>query len=273
MRALIAAFAIVSGASAGTAQAQQAPAAAAPPAAVALWRIDCGRLIEEEAEPSPWNRQPLPVPCYLIRHGERYMLWDAGVSARALGDAHPTIKLDRTIPDQLAQLGVSPERIELVGISHYHGDHTGQASAFPRARLIIGAADLDALRREAPPEGAAPSHLAPWISGGAPVSALAEDLDVFGDGRVVVLMTPGHTPGHSSLLVKLDQGSVILGGDLWETREDLRDTMPDFNTSRAETAASRERVRRLADRLDATVILQHEIADIALLPPFPEAAG
>jgi glyoxylase-like metal-dependent hydrolase (beta-lactamase superfamily II) len=253
--------------------AMQAPPAPQP-GPLAMWRLDCGRILEEDEGASPWNPQPMPVACFLIRHGERYMLWDAGISARALGNAHPTLKLDRTIADQLAQIGVRPEQIAFVGISHYHGDHTGQASAFPRARLLIGAADLEALRRDPPPGGAAPTHLAPWLTGGSPVSALTEDLDVFGDGSVVVLMTPGHTPGHTSLLVKLPRGNVILSGDLWATHENvLRDTMPDFNTSRAETAASRERIRRIADRLDATLILQHEALDVARLPVFPEAAG
>lgn len=253
--------------------AMQPPPAQQPPP-LAMWRLDCGRIMEEDEGASPWNRLPMPVPCFLIRHGERYMLWDAGLSARALADAHPTLKLDRTIADQLAQIGVRPEQIEFVGISHYHGDHTGQASAFPRARLLMGAGDLEALRREPAPGGAAPSHLAPWLTGGAPLSALTEDRDVFGDGTVVVLMTPGHTPGHTSLLVKLPSGNVILSGDLWATHENVfRDTMPDFNTSRADTAASRERIRRMAERLDAMLILQHEALDMLRLPAFPEAAS
>ena len=100
-----------------------------------------------------------------------------------------------------------------------------------------------------------------------------DDRDVFGDGRVTVLMTPGHTPGHSSLLVKLAGGTVILSGDWWATHENvLRGPMPEFNTSRAETLASRDRVSRLADKLDATVILQHEPADTSKLPAFPKAA-
>ena len=96
---------------------------------------------------------------------------------------------------------------------------------------------------------------------------------MFGDGRVVMLMTPGHTPGHSALLVKLATGPVILAGDLWFSHADaLRGTMPDFNTGRAETEASRERIARLADKLDAVIILQHEPADVAKLPPFPRPA-
>lgn len=267
MKALIGLAAALAASSA----AAQAPA---PEPSLSLWRLDCGRIEDGIAWSSPWLKAPMPVPCFLVRHGSRYLLWDAGLSARALGNAHPTLKLDRTISDQLRQIGVKPDQIEFVATSHYHGDHTGQASQFPRARLIIGAGDLAALKSSPPPQGAAPTHLAPWIGGGAPVDALIEDKDVFGDGRVVVLATPGHTPGHLALLVKLAGGNVMLSGDLWATHGNvLTDDMPGFNTSRAETAASRERFRRLAYKLDATVILQHEIADVAKLPAFPKAAS
>lgn len=250
----------------------QAPPQA--PAAMALWRLDCGRLQDGEARPSPWRRVPMPVSCYLVKHGNRYLLWDTGLSAKAIGAAHPVMKLERSLVDQLAHIQVKPEQIEFVGISHYHGDHTGQASAFPKAKLLIGAGDLAALKIDPVPQGAAPAHLKPWLADGAPVQALVEDLDVFGDGRVVVLMTPGHTPGHTSLLVKLAGGNVLLGGDLWATSDDaVKDEMPDFNTSRAETAASRERIRRLASKYDAVIILSHEAADVATLPIFPESAS
>lgn len=255
---------------AASAPAQQAPTTMAP---LKLWRLDCGRIEENGARPWAWQRVPTPTPCYLVGNGNRYLLWDAGTSKRALGNAHPTIKLDRTITDQLTQIGVRPEQVEFVGISHYHGDHTGQATQFPKAKLLIGAGDLEALKRSPPPVGAAPPHVQPWIDGAAPVEALREDYDVFGDGRVTVLMTPGHTPGHSALLVKLARGPVILAGDLWFTHADaLREAIPDFNTSRAETIASRERIARLADKLDAVIILQHEPADVAKLPAFPAAA-
>jgi N-acyl homoserine lactone hydrolase len=248
----------------------QAPANDQP---LKLWRLDCGRLDENKARPWVWQQVPTPCPCYLIANGTRYLLWDAGISRRALGNAHPVAKLDRTITDQLAQIGVRPEQIEFIGISHYHGDHTGQATQFPKAKLLIGEGDLAALKSATPPGGAAPSHIQPWIDGKSPVMALAEDHDVFGDGKVTMLKAHGHTPGHNVLLVKLATGPVILAGDLWFSHSDaLRGTMPDFNTGRAETIASRERIARLAEKLDATIILQHEPADIAKLPAFPQAA-
>lgn len=250
-----------------------APAQKAAEPKVKLWQLDCGRNDENRGRAWAWQQVPTPTPCYLVGYGSRYLLWDAGVSRRALGNAHPTIKLDKTITDHLAQIGVHPDQVEFVGISHYHGDHTGQATQFPKAKLLIGAGDFEALKRATPPVGAAPPHIQPWIDGKAPVEALVEDKDVFGDGRVVVLMTPGHTPGHSSLLVKLASGPVILSGDLWFSHADaLRESIPDFNTSRAETIASRERISRLAEKLDAVIILQHEPADATKLPAFPRSA-
>jgi glyoxylase-like metal-dependent hydrolase (beta-lactamase superfamily II) len=255
-----------------------APDATAEPttpaaARLKLWRLDCGRLDENRGAKWAWQRVATPTPCFLVGNGNRYLLWDAGVSRRALGNAHPTIKLEHTITDQLGQIGVRPEQVEFVGISHYHGDHTGQATQFPKARLLIGAGDLAALRQTPPPGGSAPPHVQPWLDGTAPVDALKEDHDVFGDGRVTMLMTRGHTPGHSALLVKLATGAVILPGDLWFSHADaLRGTMPDFNTSRAETVASRERIARMAETLDAVIIVQHEPADVAKLPAFPAAA-
>jgi glyoxylase-like metal-dependent hydrolase (beta-lactamase superfamily II) len=249
-----------------------ASAHAAEPS-IKLWRLDCGTIEEGDPLPSPWFQRPVPVPCFLVQHGTSYLLWDAGLSARALGNQHPRLKLNRTISDQLRQIGVRSEQVGFVGISHNHGDHTGQAMQFPQAKLLIGVGDFEALKSATPPPGTAPTHIQAWVDGKAPVEALREDKDVFGDGSVMVLMTPGHTPGHSSLLVKLKSGAVILSGDLWWTHTDaLRARVPDFNTSRAETLASRDRISRMADKLDATIILQHELRDVELLPVFPKAA-
>ena len=253
------------------AQAPQAPQTQS--AKIKLWRLDCGRLDENKERPWAWQKVPTPCPCYLISHSGRFMLWDAGISKRGLGNGHPVAKLDRTISDQLAQIGVKPEQIEYIGISHYHGDHTGQATQFPKAKLLIGAGNLAVLKSSTPPAGAAPPHIQPWLDGKAPVDGLVEDHDVFGDGQVKILMAPGHTPGHSVLLVKLARGPIILAGDLWFSHADaIRGEMPDFNSSRAETLASRDRIARMAEKLDATVIIQHEPADITKLPAFPEAA-
>jgi glyoxylase-like metal-dependent hydrolase (beta-lactamase superfamily II) len=97
---------------------------------------------------------------------------------------------------------------------------------------------------------------------------------VFGDGTVLMLNTPGHTPGHHSLMVKLPQtGNVLLTGDLAHFRENYENNgVPSFNTNRAETVASIDRFKKIAANLKATVIIQHDARDLSKLPAFPAAA-
>ncbi len=252
-----------------------------PLPSVQLWRLDCGDFVVKDynaffSDTSAYPPGPKPIvgSCYLIRDENRYLLWDTGVDAKLVGAPadNPVIRMSlrRTILDQLATIGVRPDRIEMIGISHYHGDHTGQAASFPNATLLIGQGDLDALKAD-PSLGA--DMLAPWLKAGGKVKPARGDLDVFGDGKVVMLATPGHTPGHHSLLVRLDSGPVILSGDLWHFREQLaNDGVPPFNTDRAETLASMDRIKKLQANIHARLIIQHEPADVALLPAFPQAA-
>jgi N-acyl homoserine lactone hydrolase len=96
------------------------------------------------------------------------------------------------------------------------------------------------------------------------------DKDVFGDGTVLMLATPGH----HSLLVRLrETGAMLLTGDLAHFRENYETFgVPPFNTGRAETLASLDRFRKIAANLNATVIIQHDGRDIEKLPAFPAAA-
>lgn len=256
----------------------------APPpvhAALSLWRLDCGdfqindiNAFMSDTSEYPARPKHLVGSCYLIRHGDTYMLWDTGMRSALVGhpDTNPvmTVTLRTRIVDQLAQIGVRPEQVTIVGISHYHGDHTGQARDFPGARLLMGAADIAALRAR-PPEGQ--TDLAHWLGGGGQLTEVPGDLDVFGDGSVVMLNLPGHTPGHHALLVRLASGPVMLSGDTYHFAEQIAHRgVPPFNTNRAESLASMDRFDRLARNLHARVIIQHEPADVAKLPPFPRAA-
>jgi N-acyl homoserine lactone hydrolase len=259
--------------------AMQAPPAPRP--AMSLWRLDCGdfqindiNAFMSDTSEYPARPKHLVGSCYLIRHGGQYLLWDTGMPAALVGhpDVNPvmTVTLRTRIVDQLARIGVRPEQVNMVGISHYHGDHIGQARDFPNARLLIGAADLAAMRAR-PAEGQA--DLARWLSGGGQATEVQGDLDVFGDGSVVMLNLPGHTPGHHGLLVRLASGPVMLSGDTYHFAEQVaRRGVPPFNTNRAESLASMDRFDRLARNLHARVIIQHEPADVARLPAFPEAA-
>jgi glyoxylase-like metal-dependent hydrolase (beta-lactamase superfamily II) len=207
--------------------------------------------------------------CYLIKHGDDYMMWDSG-----FGKGAP-LAAKETIPEQLARLGLKPDNIKYIGISHYHGDHIGQVNLFPKATLLIGKADWEVLTDPAKASPMAnPATFSPWIKDGGKVEPVAGDKDVFGDGTVVMLNTPGHTPGHHCLLVKLsEKGYVLLTGDLAHFHENYETNgVPLFNTHRGDTLASLDRVKKIAANLKATVIIQHDARDVDKLPVFPAAA-
>lgn len=261
--------------------AQDKPAAAK----LSLTRLDCGTVrvnrlnAFSDTEAYPGQSRDLTVGCYLIRHGDQLMLWDLGLPTTLKGaafspggDMSATVR--RTLVEQLTELGIKPEDIDVVGISHFHFDHIGQLPDFPAAKLYIGKRDWDWLIDSSRPAWVNPQPFAHWIDGGGRVEPVERDKDIFGDGRVVMLDMPGHTPGHHTLLVRLaGMGPVLLSGDQAHFQENYDSNgVPEFNTDRAQTLASFDRFKALAKNLGATVIIQHEPRDVAKLPPFPKAA-
>jgi glyoxylase-like metal-dependent hydrolase (beta-lactamase superfamily II) len=244
---------------------------------MSLARLDCGTPNPPTAVNQRFSdtyaygdlKLQLIYSCYLIKHGDDYLLWDAG-HAMTTPNAAPKVSL----VDQLAQINLKPEQIKYVAISHYHGDHVGQAGSFPKSTLLIGKGDWDALASPKPPEGAVSAPFANWIKGEGKVEAVPLDKDVFGDGSVIMLYTPGHTPGHHSLLVKLPQmGAVLISGDLAHFRENYETNgVPTFNTDRAQTLASLDRAKKIVAGAKATVIIQHDARDLDKLPVFPASA-
>jgi N-acyl homoserine lactone hydrolase len=244
---------------------------------VTLTRFDCGNAAAPADIGARFSdtfqykelKLQLTFSCYLVKHGDDYMVWDTGFMVGANPNA-PKVSL----VDQLAQLKLKPEQIKYVGVSHYHGDHIGQVGLFPKSTLLIGKGDWDALTAAKPAPGVDPANFANWISGGGKVEPATLDKDVFGDGTVVMLDTPGHTPGHHALLVRLkEKGNVLLSGDLAHFHENYDgDGVPTFNTDRAATLASLDRFKKVAKNLNATVIIQHDPRDLGKLPVFPAAA-
>jgi len=263
-------------AAASVAIAFTAPAAAQSPE-LTLTRFECGT----PGQPTEVNQRFSDIyaypgvklqfvfSCYLVKHGDDYMIWDTGFGPDG-GARAPK----QTLTEQLAKLGVKPEQVKFVGISHYHGDHIGGAAQFPGATLLIGKGDWDILASPARPQGVDAKSVEHWISGGGKVEAVPLDKDVFGDGTVLMLYTPGHTPGHHSLLVKLPKtGPVLLTGDAAHFRENYdTDGVPSFNFDRAQTVASLERIKKLAANTKATVVIQHDARDVSKLPVAPESA-
>ena len=244
---------------------------------VTLTRFDCGTSqapVEVNTRFSdtyayPGLKLQWVYSCYLLKHGNEYMMWDTGQSMSA-GPVAPKLGL----VDLLAQMKVAPEQVKYIGISHYHGDHIGQANSLPKATLLIGKGDWDVLTSAKPATGVNPQLVSNWISGGGNVEPVPQDKDVFGDGTVVMLYTPGHTPGHHSLLVRLAQmGPVILSGDFAHFNENYESNgVPIFNTDRAQTIASIDRIKKIAANSKATIIIQHDARDVGKLPAFPDSA-
>ena len=252
------------------------PAFAQSPADVTLTRVDCGT----GATPTDVGRfsdtfaykdlkLTFTFSCYVIKHGDEYMVWDTGY---APGGSPNAAKVG--LVDRLKELKVTPDQVKYVGISHFHPDHTGQLAPFTNATLLIGKGDWDQITSPTPMQGANVAGFRSWIDERRKVEPLTADKDVFGDGSVVVLRTPGHTPGHSALLVRLkDMGPVLLTGDAVHFHENYEnDGVPAFNFDRAQTVASIQRMKQIVGNVKATVIIQHDTRDIGKLPAFPAAA-
>ncbi|QNM82737.1 N-acyl homoserine lactonase family protein [Sphingomonas sabuli] len=243
-----------------------------------LSRLDCGTIEFQDMNgffsdrPGVYPPGPGKVTdsCYLIRHGDQMLLWDTGLPAATLQepvqDNGMKGALTVSLADQLAKGGLKPADIDIVGISHMHSDHTGQAAEFSQARLLIGKRDFDQTAGKDDPFG-------PWRGAGKPVQAVSGETDIFGDGSVVALYLPGHSPDHLALRVNLASGPVLLTGDLYHStiaRE--KRSLPGFNTSREQTLESMDKFEALAKQTGAKVVIQHEPADIGKVPAFPQAA-
>lgn len=243
---------------------------------VSLTRLDCGTASQpsditrfSDTHTFDGKKVQLTYSCYLVQHGDEYLIWDAGQPDN--GDARAP---KTNLVGLLAQLKVEPKQVKYLAISHYHGDHVGQAPLLSLSTLLIGKGDWDVLTGKSENRMANPAPFTHWISGGGKVEPVPVDKDIFGDGSVIMLNTPGHTPGHHSLLVKLARmGNVLISGDLAHFHENYAsDGVPTFNTNRADTLASFDRFKKIAKNLNATVIIQHDARDIDKLPAFPLSA-
>ncbi|UGX97560.1 N-acyl homoserine lactonase family protein [Bradyrhizobium barranii subsp. barranii] len=200
--------------------------------------------------------------CYLIKHSSKgCFLWDTGIAdavaamPNGLVPADPkavTWRRPKTLAAQLEQLGLKPDDVKAMAVSHTHPDHTGNVELFPEAMLYVQKAEYDWPGANNEPRFK-PSH---------PVELLAGDKDVFGDGSVTILSTPGHTPGHQSLLVKLPKtGAVVLSGDAvhfkdnWDNRR-----VPSMNANKDQSAASMQKIADTLTKDKAQLWINHDKA-------------
>jgi N-acyl homoserine lactone hydrolase len=217
--------------------------------------------------------------CYLIKHGDSFFLWDSGMSDSIVakpegvsaGGGILTLWVRKTLGSQLAELGIAPAEISHVAFSHFHGDHVGNANLFTAATLYIQEAEYDAAFGSNPGEfGFAPA-LYEKLKLNRTVK-LNGDQDVFGDGSVVILATPGHTPGHQSLLVRLPRrGAVVLSGDMVHFEDNwVHRRVPARNFDREQSLQSMKRIAALLATERAELWINHDKVQSARIPKAPQ---
>lgn len=217
--------------------------------------------------------------CYLIKHAKGLMLWDTGMSdaiaampdGLVVGGGMLTLRVPKTLASQLSEMGIAPTAVTHLAISHFHSDHCGNANLFTSATLYIQEAEYDA----AFGENAAKFNYAPANYEklrASPVVKLNGDHDVFGDGSVVIVATPGHTPGHQSLLVRLPKtGVVVLSGDMVHFEENwVNRRIPARNFNKEQSAQSMEKVAALLSRTNGTLWINHDKVQDAQVPKAPD---
>lgn len=249
---------------------------------IELWRLDCGKMVIDDisyfSDTHTYDGQSATISngCYLIRNGDQLLLWDAGIARDYLGNTESRggwlSTISQTIEDQLAEIGFDPSDVGFLGISHFHGDHIGQAADFSDATLLMHESSINWIREN--PPGNAHTRLHAWFAGESMMTGFDGDHDVFGDGTVSIITLPGHAPGHAGLLVRLSEtGYVLLSGDLYHFQSEVGTRIVSkWNLSRADTLASMERFESIISALKPIVVIQHDPGDIAKLPPFPKSA-
>lgn len=248
-----------------------------------LYAFDCGRIemkdlsLFTQGDEYDGRTNDAAVMCFLIRHPDGDLLWDAGVPA-SIHDAGEEgiasgpfgITLPNTIESQLAEIGLTVDDVDYFAPSHSHFDHIGDSNRFADTTLIIDKDERAYMFRD---EAREDEQLFPLYSAleGAETVEYDGDYDVFGDGKVKILAMPGHTPGHVSLLLQLDnEGPVLLSGDLYHLQESRENRyVPKFNTSVEDTLASMDRFEQIAADMNARVVIQHVMADYEELPRLP----
>lgn len=214
---------------------------------------------------------------YLIQHPDGNLLWDAGLSEDLIGkepfttpEGAFTVSRKTGIEEQLKSIGLSTNDIKYIALSHTHFDHSGSASKLPNAIWIVQENEYNFVTSEEQKKQSPDNFNA--IKNLKALKKINGNYDVFGDGRVVIVSTPGHTPGHQSLFVDLEQeGPLMLTGDMYhmeESRENSR--VPIFNHDVDQTLASMEVFETFAKEKGARVIIQHSSKDYNSLNPAPE---
>lgn len=249
---------------------------------VRLYVFDCGVLVRGEPTAYGLTREQVgdtnfSDACYLVVHPKGTLLWDVGI----IPDAQVTNggveipagrgnrnRASRTLRSQLAEIGYRPPDITYLAVSHGHGDHVANANDYAGSTWLVQKAERDAMFSEQAPQGAGFANYSALRN--SRTVELSGDYDVFGDGSVVLKSTPGHTPGHQSLFLRLARvGSILLTGDLYHYPAERTLKKIPANDDKERTQASRDAIDQLLLKTGGQLWIQHDIVANASLRKSP----
>lgn len=241
------------------------------PVELKLYVFDCGEiLVRDKAIFNPALPSGLHITfadtCYLIKHPKGTLMWDTGLADSLLGVAGGVdvgngafnLTVSKTLKSQLEEINVDPLSVDYIAFSHLHFDHTANTRYFQNATWLIQAPEYKvAFSPQAESFFFNPDDYNSLK--GNETKLLNGHFDVFGDGSVVIVSTPGHTPGHQSLFLNLPEtGRIILSGDLYHFQENrVEYAIPIFNTKR-ESVHSFVLIDNLLDKTGAKLWIQHD---------------
>jgi glyoxylase-like metal-dependent hydrolase (beta-lactamase superfamily II) len=258
------------------------PRKAQPPKSVRLYVFDCGSLDIPDTSAYQLKKEELAttfmsVPCFLVAHPKGTMIWDAGAvpdTAFKPGSTAATLRYATSVKPlqaQLAEIGYAPADITYQAFSHFHWDHVGNANLFASATWLVRKLERDIMFADPPSPRTEPANYSA-LKNSKTVIVRQPDYDVFGDGTVIIKSTPGHSPDHQVLFLKLARtGPIVLSGDLYHYPEERKlNRVPTTEFNAAQTIESRAAVEAFLKKTGAQLWIQHDVTANARLKKAPE---
>jgi N-acyl homoserine lactone hydrolase len=252
-----------------------------PPKSTRLYIFDCGVIHTTNGDAYSLKKEEMAstemsIPCILVAHPKGTLMWDNGdIPDRAFpsGGGRATLGVvtqDKPLLPQLAAIGYAPGDITFLSMSHYHGDHVANANSFAGATWLVRKVERDRMFA-AEPITRSPLENYSELKNSKTILLEKDEHDVFGDGTVVIKSTPGHTPGHNVLFLKLKKtGPIVLSGDLYHYPEERTLTrLPVAEFNREQTAASRAELEVFLKKTGAQLWIEHDIVGNAKLKKAP----
>jgi glyoxylase-like metal-dependent hydrolase (beta-lactamase superfamily II) len=248
---------------------------------LAVYALTCGHLEGEFGRlmEGGEGRVRLPIPAYLIEHPKGRVLFDSGMhphcqhdpagrlGPRAAGLFDFDYQPGEEIGARLVALDRDPAEVDILINSHLHFDHVGGNAQIPNATVVMQRAEWEAGMD--PDLAARRGFDRRDFDLGHKVKLLDGEHDLFGDGAIVCLPTPGHTPGHQSLKLKLDSGDIVLAADSCYFCRTLRERrLPRFAHDKEAMLVSLDRLARL-EAGGARIFFGHDLEFWQTVPQAP----